>query len=252
MNARREKIIGLIAREGAVSVAAMAAAFDVTEMTIRRDLEALEGKGRLVRTHGGAILARTGIVEFAFQERADAYAAQKRAIAREAARYVRPGMSVSIDTGTTTLEAAKAIARTGDLHVLTPSLAVASALYAVAGIELVLLGGIARKGSPDLQGEITEDNIKRFRVNVAILGADAIAQDGLYTTDAAVSRVSSAMIAHAEMRLVVADSSKLAQVAFVKYADWKDVDVLITDDGAPTAARRWLKKAAKKVIYASA
>jgi DeoR/GlpR family transcriptional regulator of sugar metabolism len=116
----------------------------------------------------------------------------------------------------------------------------------------VLLGGTARKGSPDLQGEITEDNIRRFRVHLAVLGADAITPDGLYTTDAAVSRVSRAMIVNARERLVVADSSKLSQVAFVKFADWKDIDILITDDAAPAAARRWLKRAARKVIYARA
>jgi DeoR/GlpR family transcriptional regulator of sugar metabolism len=250
MNARLEKIMSLITRDGEVSVGSAAKAFGVTEMTIRRDLETLERDGRLVRTYGGAVLSRPGIVEFAFQQRADARSDEKRAIARDAARLVRPGMSVSIDTGTTTLEVAKAISGTADLRVLTPSLAVASALYAFDGIELVLLGGTARKGSPDLQGEITEDNIKRFRVHLAVLGADALGEDGIYTKDAAVSRVSRAMIANARERLVVADSSKLSETAFVKFADWKDVDVLITDAEAPPAARRWLNKSVKKVIYA--
>ncbi len=250
MNPRRENILSLLATKGAASVSSMAEAFKVSEMTIRRDLDALEGEGRLVRTHGGAMLSRPSVVEFAFQEKSQARLAWKRAIAREAARFISPGMSVSIDTGTTTLEVANALTGRKGLKVLTPSLAVASMLYACEGIELVLLGGIARKGSPDLQGEITEANIARFRVHLAVLGADALSPEGLYTTDASVSRVSRALIAGARRRLVVADSSKLSQLAFVKFADWRDIDILVTDRQAPAAARRWLKRSVKKVIYA--
>lgn len=250
MNPRLEEILSAVASRGSVSVGSMAKAFGVTEMTIRRDLDRLEREGRVVRTHGGAVLARPSTVEFAFRERSRARAAQKRSIAREAAKLISPGMSVSIDTGTTTLEVAKAVAGRRGLKVLTPSLAVASVLYAYDEVELVLLGGIARKGSPDLQGEITEDNITRFRVDLAVLGADALCPDGLYTTDAAVSRVSRALIRGAGRRLVVADSSKLSRSAFVKFADWKDVDILLTDGEAPAAARRWLRQTARKVIYA--
>ncbi len=250
MNPRRDNIISLLAAKGSASVSSMAKTFKVTQMTIRRDLSALDREGRLVRTHGGAMLSRPSIVEFAFQEKSKARLAQKRAIARRASKLISPGTSVSIDTGTTTLEVARALAGRKGLKVLTPSLAVASALYAYDGIELVLLGGVARKGSPDLQGEITEANIARFRVHMAVLGADAISPEGLYTTDAPVSRVSHAMIAGAGRRMLVADSSKLSQVAFVKFADWEDIDILVTDSQAPAAARRWLKRAVKKVIYA--
>ncbi len=250
MNPRRQNILSLLAAKGAASVSSMAETFKVSEMTIRRDLDALEREGRLVRTHGGAVLSRPSVVEFAFQEKSQTCSRQKRAIAREASKFISPGMSLSIDTGTTTLEVARTLSGKKGLRVLTPSLAVASVLYACDGIELVLLGGIARKGSPDLQGEITEANIARFRVHLAVLGADAISPEGLYTTDAAVSRVSRALIAGAEKRLLVADSSKLSQSAFVKFADWADIDILVTDSAAPAAARRWLKRAAKRVIYA--
>lgn len=250
MKARLEDIVSLLAAKGTASVSSMAKTFKVTEMTIRRDLNVLAHEGRLVRTHGGAMLSSPSIVEFAFQEKSQARSVQKRAIAREASKLISPGMSVSIDTGTTTLEVAKALAGKNGLKVLTPSLAVASALYAYDGIDLVLLGGIARKGSPDLQGEITEDNIARFRVHLAVLGADVISPEGLYTTDAAVSRVSRAMIAGARERVLVADSSKLSQLAFVKFADWEDIDILVTDSQAPAAARRWLKRTVKKVTYA--
>ena len=221
-------------------------------MTVRRDLDALAHEGRLVRTHGGAMLSRPGVVEFAFQARGEVRSAEKRAIAAEAAALVRAGMSVSLDTGTTTLEVARAIAGIGDVRVLTSSLAVASALYAREGVELVLLGGVARKGSPDLQGEITEENLKRFSVDLAFLGADALSEKGLYTTDPAVARVSRAMMESARRRVVVADSSKFDATAFIRYAGWGEVDILITDSGANASARRLLKSSAKRVIYARA
>lgn len=252
MGSRGERIITLLTERGELTVREMAETFGVAEMTIRRDLDRLGQEGRLVRTHGGAILSRPSIVEFAFHTRAETHAAEKRAIAAEAAKLIARGMSVSIDTGTTTLEVAKALRRIRSLKVLTPSLAVASALYACEGVELILLGGIARKGSPDLQGAITEDNIARFAVDAAILGADAVGRKGIYTADTTVSRVSRALIENASTRILVADSSKIDRLSFCKFADWEDIDVLVTDSNASTEAIRWLAHKAKKVVYAGA
>ncbi|MCX7804465.1 MAG: DeoR/GlpR family DNA-binding transcription regulator [Planctomycetota bacterium] len=250
MNARQAEILEILQRDGKASVQALARRFRVNAMTIRRDLVALQATGRVARTHGGAMLARTGVVEFAFAEKARRNMEQKKAIAAEIAGLVPPGSTVSLDTGTTTLEAARAIAGIPGLTVLTSSLAIASALYARENVNLVLLGGTVRKNSPDLSGPLTEDNLRKFRVSIAVLGADGASPEGVFTLDEGVARVSRAMIAGAEKTILAADSSKFSAAAFVRFAEWSDIDIVVTDEGAPPSVRGWLEKKAGRVIYA--
>ena len=152
---------------------------------------------------------------------------------------VKPGMTVVLDTGTTTLEVARALAGIPDLRVLTSSLAIASALQAHDNLELVLLGGSLRRQSPDLSGPLTEENLRQFRPDLAILGADAVDRDGAYTADLGVASLSRAMIAGAQASCLVADSSKFARRAFVQFAPWELIDHLVTDTGLGPEERAW-------------
>ncbi|HOS43352.1 MAG TPA: hypothetical protein PK794_06650, partial [Armatimonadota bacterium] len=176
--------------------------------------------------------------------------AEKQAIARAAAALVEPGMTLVLDTGTTTLEVARAIVGVPDLTVLTSSLAIASALYGRENISLILLGGGVRQHSPDLSGPLTEENLRRFRTHLAVLGADAADRDGLYTADQAIAAVSRAMIASAEETVLVADSDKFAKRAFVHFADWAEITHLVTDSGLGKDDQRWLAKAGVDVRVA--
>lgn len=246
---RQEGILDQVARDGRVVVEALAERFGVSGMTIRRDLAELAEAGKLNRVHGGALAARAGLVEFLFQERASAMAAEKKAIGRRVAEMVQPGMSVSLDTGTTTLEVARALVSKKNIRVLTTSLAIASVLHASEGVEVILLGGIVRKTSPDLWGPMTEENINKFRVQYAILGTDAVTPSGLYTTDVSISRISRALIDNARESVVVADSSKFFRTAFVQHGSLSEITRLVTDEGCPPNAREWLEKSVKEVVY---
>jgi len=248
-NKRHEIIMEKLNTEGEVSVDALTKHFGVNSVTIRRDLGFLERDGLLRRTHGGAAISRSGKIEFQVKKKGRSNTAQKAAIAAAAADLVRPGMSVSLDTGTTTLEVARKIARKGELKVLTSSLLIASVLYPHDNIELVLLGGVVRKGNPDLFGTLTEDNLRRFHVDMSFLGADAAAADGLYTTDVGISRVSQAMLTNAGTSVIVLDSSKFATSAFVRFATWENVNHVITDTNIPESSRVWLEKAVDRVTY---
>lgn len=252
MNKRQSDICDMLARNGYVFSQELSEAFDVSRMTIHRDLAELESAGRLVRTHGGAMLARTGIVEFQFAEKSRCHTKEKQAIAAVIAGMVKPGMSVILDTGTTTLEVAKALSGIKGIKALTSSLAVASALYPNENVELVLLGGSARKNSPDLTGPLTEDNLSKFRVDLAVLGADALSREGAFTDDLNVARVAKAMIAQADKVVLAADSSKFKGNAFYKYADWRRFNRLVTDSGASMKVRKWPAKAGVEVICAKA
>ena len=247
---RHQQILEMLAGREAVGVSELTARFRVTAMTIRRDLEILEQQGSLTRTHGGAILAAPAVVAFAFSERQQSHLAEKAAIARVAARLVKPGMTVILDTGTTTLEVARALRGIAGIKVLTSSLAIASALLAHDDLELVLLGGTVSARSPDLSGPLTEDNLGAFRAELAFIGADAVDARGLYTSSQQIARVSRAMIANASRTLLVADSSKFGKTSFARFAGWNQIEGIITDSGMAAASRRWLGRITKSATFA--
>lgn len=240
MNARHQKILEILRLQREVSVLELAEQFNVSPITIRRDLDNLERDGTLTRTHGGAVISHASVIEFAFLERAQDCTEAKAAIARYMASMVQAGTTVVLDTGTTTLEVARAIAGINRLRVLTSSLAIASALHACENIDLVLLGGTARHHSPDLTGPLTEENLTHFQTEMAILGADAVCREGLYTADLGVARISQAMIGCARENWLVIDSSKFTRRSFVKFARWSEVHHVVTDEGISDADRDWL------------
>lgn len=242
---RMNKILDLLAGHEEMNVGEMSDRFKVATMTIRRDLESLERQGMITRTHGGAILAAPAVISFQFQNRRQSQMAEKKAIARTAVRLVEPGMTVILDTGTTTLELARALGGIPGIKVLTSSLAIASVLLAQEGIELVLLGGTANKNSPDLSGPLTEANLTSFRAHIAFIGADAVDKNGLYTSNQQIAQVSRAMIASSEKVALLVDSGKFGRTAFVRIAGWEDIDMLFVDDGLDAEARKWMKKTVK-------
>jgi len=248
-NARHDRILEILARCGEAAVGELAREFRVNEVTIRRDLKALESRGLLRRTHGGAVFSRADSVAFAFEHRRQMHLQAKDAIARSVAEQIAPGATISLDTGSTTLQVARHLAGKAGLKVLTSSLAVASALYMHENVEVILLGGQVRRGSGNLGGIITEDNLRRFRVELGIVGADACGPDGLYTTDVGVARVSQAMLFGAQRSILVADSSKFVSTAFVQFAGWDDIDEVVTDDGISASSREWLRGIAPAVTY---
>jgi DeoR/GlpR family transcriptional regulator of sugar metabolism len=239
---RARQILDLLAGGDEVAVADLAERFGVTETTIRRDLDALERDGRVTRTHGGAILAARAVVSFAFADRQRTRSAEKRAIAAAAARRIAPGATVILDTGTTTLELARILPGAAGLKVLTSSLAIAAALQGRPDLELVLLGGTVGRGSPDLGGPLTVENLAAFRADLAFIGADAADRHGLYTDDQRIADVSRAMIGSATKVVLVADSGKFGRTAFVRFATWRTVDAAIVDDGLGAGPRRWLRR----------
>mgnify|MGYP006302055313 FL=1 len=248
--ARHENILAQLAQRGEVNVNELAEELGVDRVTIRRDLSALEAQRLLHRTHGGAVPSRLGSVQFTFHEKQETQQAQKAAIGAAVAELIEPGMTVSLDTGTTTLAVAQALQDCRALTVLTSSLAVASILYPQDGIRLVILGGMVRSESPDLFGPITQTNLRSFRVDLSVQGADGVGPDGLFTTDPETSSISQAMMAGAETSVLVVDSSKFGQHAFVRFAGWDDIDHVVTDDGLTPEHRAWLESAGPGLTYA--
>jgi len=251
MHPRHRLLLDLIATTGPEArVGVLAATLRVTPATVRRDLEALQSQGLVERTHGGACLSPPGRIEFCFRQRGEAMASAKRAIAAAVAALVRPGMTVSLDTGTTVLEVARALAPQPDLRVLTTSLAAAAALHGCPGIQLVLLGGLMRRDEPDLYGDLAEENLARFHVDLAVLGADGATPEGLWATDPAVVQTSRALIRSSDRRVLAADSSKFGHKAFVCFAEWSAIGTVVTDAGIRRPDATWARELPGLVVAA--
>jgi DeoR family transcriptional regulator of aga operon len=246
---RREKIRKRLRKAGSASVAVLAKDLGVSEMTIRRDLAALEKKGLAVRTFGGAMAPEERPMEFSFGDRMKVKTARKEAIGRKAAETVKEGETVLIDTGTTALCVARALKHFENLTVVTGSLPVAWELRGAPGIETILLGGRVRRTSQDIYGPLAEMNLEHIRVYRAFLGADGVdAKGGLTTESLEVARISGLIARNSTVVTVVADSTKIGKVNLVKYASLADADTLITDSGIKAQDRKALEKAGCKVI----
>lgn len=226
-----------------MSTGQLARDFGVSEMTIRRDLRTLEEEGLVVPCYGGALAARRLTLEFAFDERRRSQQAEKQRIGEAAAELVEEGQSILLDTGTTTLEVAKSLAkRSLSASVYTTSLVIASELWGKPNLTLYLLGGQVRPGSPDLAGPVAEIMLERLAVDIAFLGSDGIdVRRGSFAADIETARLSERMIACAASHVIVADGTKLGRPGAVRYAAVKDMQALITDRSAPKPMLRALK-----------
>ena len=218
-------------------------------MTIRRDLDALESEGLLVRCYGGAIPTQRIAFEFAFERRRRQHHAAKRRIGRLAAARITPGQTVILDTGTTTLEIARGLSKAGtSCTVITSSLVIAGELWTSEPIELMLLGGRVRGNSPDLVGPGVELMLEKLAADVAFLGADGIDPNrGCFTIDVEAARVAERMALSARRVIVVADSFKLGAPAPVRYLQLREMDELVTDKAAPADVLAALRRRGVKV-----
>jgi len=177
--------------------------------------------------------------------------AAKQAIAHAAAALIQDGQSVLLDSGTTTLALSQCLGGKKRLMVVTTSLPIASQLQFDQEIEVLLLGGYLRSGSPDLAGALTEANLETIRADLAFIGADGIdAAGAVYNQSPEVARMLAKMAASAQRVFVVADSSKLGRVALYRYGRLADWAGLITDQGADRSLLAPLRKAGVQVVKA--
>ena len=248
-DSRRGQILDLLESDGEQTIESLAGHFDVSEMTIRRDLQELADDGKVIRTRGGATPAQRVSFEFRFLERTRQQAKEKAQIAQMAASLIAPGESVLLDSSTTTLAIARCLPAIGDLTVVTTSLPIASELFGRSGVNVMLLGGSLRQDSPDLCGALAERSLESIRADIAFIGVDAVDDAGrLYNHSPEVGRLLQHMAQSAERVYGVADHTKIGRHELMRFADAQDWFGLITDDGLDSAVLRRLRKAGVRVI----
>ncbi len=249
--ARLQAIRDELTRSASLSISEISGKLGVSEMTIRRDLAALEKSSDVRRTHGGAVVAERMAFEFNYVTRQRANLKEKRRIAEAARKLIEPGQRLILDTGTTTLQLATLLKDCPGLTVITPSLAVASELQFSENIHVVLLGGILHRGSPDLTGPVTEHCLELFSADWVFQGAEALGLDGsIYNVDLQLAQVDRIMRKKAARSCLLADSSKVGQTALVKNGTLADFDIFITDRDIPRDYLRKARKMARDVVLA--
>lgn len=228
---RQPQIEAIIRREGEVSVEMLAARFDVSFETIRRDLGQLAGLGRIQKVHGGARRPQL-IREPSHDERATTAAPAKAAIGRRLVDAVAPGETLFIDTGSTTLAAAEALAVIPDLTVITNSCRLAERLARSSRDATIhLLGGRYGLDNAQTTGIAVIEQLQAFRADRAILTVAAFDPvEGAMDASLDEAQIARAMIRNARSVIILADSGKFGSHAAYAVCVTQDIDLIISDD----------------------
>ncbi|MEU4262043.1 DeoR/GlpR family DNA-binding transcription regulator [Streptomyces sp. NPDC025273] len=230
---RLKQITHAVLETGRRTVAELAALTGASEMTIRRDLETLAGQGVLERYRGGARSLMLRGEEPPFALRAQEGLETKRRIAAEVASLIADGESVVIDSGTTCLAVAHALAHRR-LTVMPLSLHAANALTGATGLTLLLPGGRPRPGELALTGPLTEASLASLRFDTAVIGCCGLtAADGLTAHDLEDTAVKRAAIASARRVVAVAGAPKLSRTALALVTPASALHTVVTDTAAP-------------------
>lgn len=235
---RRLEIASIIGRQGRITVDELALHFGVSAETVRRDLGQLAEDGAVQKIHGGAKRIRLH-AEGSFRERMGEGAAEKRLVARKAAALVEPGDTLFVDTGSTTIACAEAIAAIGRLTVITNSVAVAGILGAAEhGNAVYLVGGRFGAEDGETVGAMAVEQIAHFQADLALLSAAAIgAAGGVMDSSFEEAQVARAMIRRSRRVAIVAHAAKFGRVAAFRVCPLEDVDILVSDaDPGPELA----------------
>ncbi len=254
-NQRRAAILATVEEKGAARVSELVDQLEVSDMTVRRDIERLDREGLLERVHGGAVAVQPRATdEPGFTAKSTLMTAEKQAIAQEAARLVHPGATIGISAGTTTYELALAIRTVPQLTVVTNSVPVAQLLHEsqAAGHVVVLTGGV-RTPSDALVGPVAVTALQGLHVDRLFLGAHGIDRDaGLTTPNLVEAETNRALVRSSRSVCVLADRSKIGIVGLSTFMDLESVDTLITDSGIPARARVVLEETVGHLVLAEA
>jgi DeoR/GlpR family transcriptional regulator of sugar metabolism len=250
---RRRRIADRIRSTGVISVTEMAETLGASEITLRRDLKAMAEEGLLIRTHGGAVLPSGLAHEPSYSEKATQAAPEKAAIARVAARLIRPGDSIVLGPGTTTLALARLLVDFPELTVVTNSLLVAQALMPAGHVEVIVTGGSLRRAIHALVGPATEESASALRVSHTFISGNGLtAERGLSTPNPLVAAADRALAAAAERTIVLADHTKIGHETMCQTVPLDHISTIVTDARADEEQLAAIREAGVEVLVAGA
>ena len=245
---RRQAILTVLEEAGQQSVIDLSLRFDVSEVTIRQDLQALSEQGLLLRTRGGA-LSTNSLPELTFDLRQQQYAAQKARIGRAAAAMINYGDTIFLDASTTAQAIIPYLKNLAELTVITNSLKVALNLLDTPQVHVILPGGSFRRASISLVGHPPQDSIKDLNVQVGFFGARGLTViEGLTDVNLDEVKMKRAMVEHCHQVVGLIDARKWGKVATATFAPLDQIDTIISDTGAPAALVDQIRQQQVEVI----
>ena len=223
---RRNHILEKLQKEKRVVVSELSRTYQVSEETIRRDLEKLENDGLVIKSYGGAVLNEHSIFDLPFNIRKNQMVVEKQRMADLIADLVRDGEALMLDASSTAVYVARRLKSKKKLTVITNSVEIIVELFDVPEWNVISTGGVSRERSFALVGPNTNRMISSYHVDKAIISWQ----------DACSKRL---MLGAAKERILVADNSKFDKMAFAKVADWTELTKVVTDR---EPSREWLRE----------
>jgi DeoR family transcriptional regulator, fructose operon transcriptional repressor len=246
---RRNRLLELVRHKGFAALPDLAGELQVSESTIRRDLEHLEETGAAKRTHGGVFYTGSSPTLPHFEERQPGQWDKKRAIARCVEKLIADGDTLLLDGGTTTYELARLLVGR-HLQVVTNSLPVATLFASNITTDLVLIGGYVYPRTGVSLGPHANKMLASLSVRRTVLSVAGINERGFYNSNVLLVETEQAMLKAADEVIVVADSSKFGHQSLAHLCPWDAVSCLVVDDGLSPEWRRKIEKTKVRLIIA--
>ncbi len=240
---RQEQIADYVLRQSFARVQELADLFNVSLMTIHRDLDELVVQGTLRKVRGGATVLPSTLFESDVRYRLNIAVKEKEAIAEAALSYVEPGQAILLDASTTILALSRLLPRIAPLTVITNCLTVIQELSKIKDIDLISLGGEFFPHHDAFAGIICEQAVASLHANVLFMSASAVSNCVIYHQNPEMVKVKRAMLASASKRILLIDHSKLGKVALHHLARLQEFDLVIVDSGVDEAQLNNLNEA---------
>ncbi len=236
---RRNAILAKLNAEGKVIVTDLSREFDVTEETIRRDLEKLDNEGLATKTYGGAVAVQNLKVDLPFNVRKRTNVERKQKIAEKIAGMINDGDYIMLDSSSTAICVAKYIANRKDITLITNSVEILMELADKSDWKILSTGGTLKKGALSLVGASAERMIRGFHVDLAVCSSKGIDMSmGVTDSNEKDSEIKQAIFAAANRKILAVDATKFDKISFVHVCELTDIDTIVTDE---IPSDRWIE-----------
>jgi DeoR/GlpR family transcriptional regulator of sugar metabolism len=252
---RQSRLQDLLARRGTCALDTLAAELNVSQSTVRRDIEALEERGIVMRTHGGVIWVggerepAANTRPYAFDQRMSYEIDAKRRIARAARSLVQPGQTILIDGGTTTFYLAQELIGL-PLQLVTNSLPIANLFIDNENVELILTGGLMYPRYGVLLGPMAEQIIGSIHTKTLFFSVAGVHEGMLYNQNVLLVQAEQKMMHQAQQVVVLVDSSKFGHQALAQLCPLREIDIVVTDSRISEDQRQEVRNAGCELIIA--
>lgn len=247
---RRNEILQIVEVQQSIKVPELSKRFNVTEETIRRDLEKLEKDGHVKRTYGGAVLNNSTNADLSVNIREVTNVEGKEKISLKVADFIEDGDTLMLDSSTTALYVAKAIRNKQNITVITNSLKIHNELANSKNCEVISTGGVLKSSSLSFVGHWAEAALQNYYVNKAVMSCKGIdIEKGITEPNEMEAQIKNKMIHSAGKVLLAVDSTKFQKKSFVRFTSFDEVDILITEKNLPDQWEEVLQSNHVEIVY---